>query len=157
MSCNSDLAGSRVALTPSSWTFFVSSPSRAGKAQARRMSAQGALNACSPPEHRRVHIPRGQPGRKMSLPPMTRSLVLWFSLLVLQAASQHCHLNRARDQQPLDPSIPSPSNSINSSTVSPTGTSHPQPSNTPFVYGRDKIRGVNLYVVSSFPVIPTRP
>lgn len=93
----------------------------------------------------------------MSPPPMTLSLALWFSLLALRVAAQHCHLNRAGDQQPLDPSIPSPSISSITNASTPTGTSYPQPSNTPFVYGQDKIRGVNLYVDSSFPSFPVWP
>jgi hypothetical protein len=90
------------------------------------------------------------------------ALTLHFNLLVSPVASQHCQLNQARGhpaQQPLGPSVPSPSISpitnFTSSTVPPSSTSltKPQPSRTPFVYGRDKIRGVNLCVVR-FPVFP---
>ena len=93
-----------------------------------------------------VRIPRGFIGCKMLLLPTALALLIRLSLLALPVTSQHCQLNRARaqpDQQPLDPSIPSPSIS-NATSTSPT---QPKPSSTPFVYGRDKVRGVNLYVV----------
>ncbi|KAF9647958.1 glycoside hydrolase [Thelephora ganbajun] len=90
----------------------------------------------------------------MFLLPTVLSFVLRLSLLVPPATSQHCKLNRESKrsvQQPLDPSIPSPSisritNSSSTNSISPTGTSSikSQPSSTPFVYGRDKVRGVNL-------------
>lgn len=90
----------------------------------------------------------------MFLPPTALSLALWLSLLA-PVATQHCKLIRARDrsdQQPLDPNVPSPGPSLPGG-VSPTGASStsPQPSSTAFVYGQDKIRGVNVCVAPSFP------
>lgn len=79
------------------------------------------------------------------------ALALHLGPLVLSVTGQHCKLNQARGdpaQRPLDPSVPSPSVSPinNASSIRPSSTllTQPQPSSTPFVYGRDKIRGVNL-------------
>lgn len=95
-------------------------------------------------------------------------LVLWLSLSVLPVTGQlRCDLVRAdghSDQQPLNPSIPSPSispitniSSTNSPLPTRTSSTQPQPSSTPFVYGRDKIRGVNLCVIPRYPAFPFVP
>lgn len=89
----------------------------------------------------------------MLLLPTPTFLVLWLTILALPVTSQYCKLIKRSDQQPLGPSIPSPSISPITNTTggaSPTGTSSSQPTSTPFVYGRDKIRGVNLCAVLRF-------
>jgi len=99
-----------------------------------------------------VRHPRGFTlGCKMFLLPSALSLVLRLTLLAVPVISQQCQLVRAGGQQPLDPSIPSPSVSPIANTVSSTSTSSTQPSSIPFVYGRDKVRGVNLCVISRLP------
>ena len=75
-------------------------------------------------------------------------LVLEFSLLALLATSQHCQLYQERGvQSHFNHSVPSPSPSLIHGSPTRASSAHPNPSSTSFVYGTDKIRGVNLYVI----------
>ena len=83
-------------------------------------------------------------------------IAIIFSATQVEAKKQQCHL-KPRDQAVLQP----PTNpgtgggsSSDSATSTPTvpvanpSTSVPTPTATPFKYGTDKVRGVNLYVFS---------
>jgi len=132
-----------------SWSSFhasriLATPGRADPEPAHNAYSMCILrrNSCC------IRIPRGLPGNQMRLLPTALSLILWLSPLVLPVTSQRCQLVRA-GQQPLNPSVPSPSiSSITNTSSTPTSTSStPQPT---FVYGRDKVRGVNLCVIPDF-------
>lgn len=134
-----------------------------GPARARNERTAPNAHRFSPESFAAFVFLVGRAGAKMVPLSIALALLIQLSLSVLPVSSQQCQLVRAgahSDPQPSDPSIPSPSissitNTSSTSGVLPTSTTQPQPTSTPFVYGRDKIRGVNLCVVSPLQVFPT--